>query len=324
MKDYFKLDMGGYPQQVSITGDERKPILLLLHGGPGTPCMSFFRQMNAPLLEDFLMVTWDQRGTGRSYSKKLDLSTITLNQIVQDTHLLTRYLLQRFKKDKLYILGHSFGATVALQVITEAPENYHAYFGVSQFVNTCKNEQHCYEGVMDLAKKANNHRAVKRLQAIGKPVQGFYSGNMMKNLMYVKQLVTKYKGDTRKGNSSAQVLFQLLFSKEYGFHRFPTTIKGLQLSLKIAGQSLKGIAYDQSHRSFAIPVYFFSGDYDLLTPSNILRDYYETITAPSKKLFKFHHSAHSPLWEESEKFHAIIHEISTKDTLLSATSSSNG
>lgn len=308
MNEYFKLNINGYDQQVWISGNEEKPILLFCHGGPGTPTMSLLRTLSRPLFEDFLVVTWDQRGTGRSFTKDLDVNTININTIARDAHCLTSYILDRFNREKIYIMGHSFGATLAMKVIKEHPEHYSAYFAISQFVNSEKNELACYNFVCEQAKKQGHDNILKKLAALGAPVQGFYK-RPVKDMMYVKRMVSKYKGDARNGQAASKIVTNILFSKEYGFFRAPNTIKGIGISLEKAGLSLKGIAYDRTHKKLDIPVYFFSGDYDRLTPQEILRDYYKTIEAPHKELHLFHESAHSPLWEEPEKFHSIIKEI---------------
>lgn len=200
MNEYFKMTVNGYSQQMFISGDESKPVLLFCHGGPGTPTISMLKKWSKPLFEDFLVATWDQRGTGRSFTKDLDRSTIHISTIVKDTHEITAYLKERFNREKIFIMGHSFGATLAMQVIKERPEDYLAYFGISQFVNTTKNEAYCYDFVMSQAKKYGHDSIVQRLEQIGPPVDGYYK-NLLKDLAYVKQLVGKYKGDNTLGNA---------------------------------------------------------------------------------------------------------------------------
>ncbi len=308
MKAYHSLTLNGYDQWISVIGDQSKPLLLILHGGPGSPCMAFFRKWNQPLLDDFLVVTWDQRGTGRSYSKSLDVSTLTTDQIVKDTHALTNYLQETYKRDKIYIMGHSFGATLGLRVIHEQPENYHAYFAISQFVNARENEAECYKWLVSEANKRKDLKALKILKKVEPPVDGFYKGGL-KDTMKAKQLVSKYKGDSRHGSSSLALIANLLFSKEYGYHRFLNAVKSIQVSLGTVGYSLRGIDYKTTIPEVKIPVYFFSGKYDLLTPQNILKDYYEGLIAPHKELIEFDDSAHNLLWEEADKFHSEIHRI---------------
>lgn len=312
MYDYFSMELGGTPQQIMISGDETKPVLLFCHGGPGTPTMSFLRKWNQPLMDMFLLITWDQRGCGRSNTKDLDPDTINIDTIRSDTHQLTAYIKQRFNREKIFIMGHSFGATLALSVIKEKPEDYYAYFAVSQFVNTAKNEKACYDFLVGEATKAGDKKVLRKLMDVGAPVDGYYK-RPIKDLMAVKQLVSKYKGDARNGNATLSILGMILLSKEYGFLRAGQSIGGIQLSLEKVGLSLRGIAYDETHTKLDIPVYFFSGDYDQLTPQQVLREYFTTIEAPHKELICFKESAHSPLWEEGDKFHDTIRNILASD-----------
>ncbi|MGL1890880.1 MAG: alpha/beta hydrolase [Spirochaetaceae bacterium] len=310
IKEYFQMDLNGCRQWISITGNTDKPVLLLLHGGPGTPSMNLFRMWNKPLLRDFLVITWDQRGTGRSNIKTLDPNTLTIDQLVSDTNQLTLYLKERFNREKIYLMGHSFGATLGLKTVAKYSKNYEAYFGISQFVNTTENEKSCYNWVKAEAERRNDSSALKLLNIIGEPVEGFYI-NGLKDTMKVKQLVGKYKGDSVGKSSTITVLLNLLFCKEYRGRYLKASISGISLSLNKLGNDLKGIDFQTQVKELEVPVYFFSGDYDQLTPQHLLRDYYKQLIAPKKELFIFKNSAHSPLWEESEKFHDIVHNIMT-------------
>lgn len=67
--------INGVDQWIYIRGKNRnKPILLMLHGGPGTGQIGFIRKFQMELEQHFVVVQWDQRGSGLSYSKKYHLS----------------------------------------------------------------------------------------------------------------------------------------------------------------------------------------------------------------------------------------------------------
>jgi pimeloyl-ACP methyl ester carboxylesterase len=301
-------EINGTKQWLQTIGQETLPTLLFLHGGPGTPSMSLFKKFSAPLFKMFHVVLWDQRGTGRSYNKDLDPKSLTLNQILADAIVVTEHIRHLYKKDKIYLMGHSFGATLGLKLIDARPEYYQAYFGISQFINATENEKSSYDWLYKTATERNDFKALRILDKTKAPVDGFYMGGL-KDTIKVKQLVTKYKGDMQSGMNTFGILASLLFSKEYGFLRFPNAIKGIQMSLNTIGYSLKGINYKISIPEVKVPVYFFSGKYDQLTPQHILHDYFKTLKAPKKELYIFEQSAHSPLWEEADKFHGIIDNI---------------
>ncbi|MDD1763371.1 MAG: hypothetical protein LUQ70_01480, partial [Methanobacteriaceae archaeon] len=65
-----KIDLGGLKQTILIRGkDKNKPILLCLHGGPGMTLMPFAHITDRKLEEKFIVVHWDQRGAGKTYTK---------------------------------------------------------------------------------------------------------------------------------------------------------------------------------------------------------------------------------------------------------------
>ncbi len=303
------MNVGGVMQSISIIAkDDTQPVLLILHGGPGTPSMFFFRKYNKELAKHFILATFDQRGTGRSFNKKIPIETMTMERLIEDTHEITEYLKERFSRERIYILGHSFGATLALQVIDRYPEDFLAYFGVSQFVNAARNEAGCYDFAFRQAREHDDQKSINKLLKIGKPEEGFYAGGL-KATMAVKAIVSKYKGDMYQNGSTVGLVLSLLVSKEYGFFRFLNSLKGISFSLEYLGRCLKGIDYFSQIPKVKIPVCFFSGRHDYLTPQNILSDYYDVLEAPHKKLHIFENSAHSPLWEEAELFNKKIIEI---------------
>jgi proline iminopeptidase len=307
--ELFKKEIGGLGQWISIRAeDDAKPVLLMLHGGPGTPCMSFFRKYNGALAKHFIMVTWDQRGTGRSYGKNIPPESMNMEQMIEDTHEITAYVKDRFEREKIFILGHSFGATLALQVIDRYPEDYLAYFAVSQFVNAARNEEESYEFALRKAMEHNDRKSLKTLNRIGRPVDGFYVKGLA-GTVAVKRIVSKYKGDMYRNGSTMRLILRLMVSKEYGFFWFLKSLKGITFSLEYLGGCLKGIDYLTQIPSVDVPVYFFSGGHDYLTPQSILKEYYERLSVPHKKLIVFRDSAHSPLWEEAGLFNQKVIEI---------------
>jgi len=309
MDRYDTLTINNHPHFTHVWGDEAKPLLLLVHGGPGTPSLSFFRRWNKPLEAYFMMASYDQRGTGRSYFNNIDRDKMTVDQLLDDLLEITRYLLKTYEKEKVFILGHSFGTILSLKAVYKHPEYYHSYYSVSQFVNMEANEQLCYNWVKEVATKRGDKKVLNMLETVGQPTMGLYKDGFS-SARKVKQAVGKYKGDARGANANMRIFTNLLFSKEYGGVRFPSTIKSMMVSLEVIGPDMRRIDFPSEIMSVDVPIYFFSGDYDHLTPQVLLRDYYKKIEAPRKELYIFENSAHSPLWEEQEKFTKIMAKLS--------------
>ena len=108
------LDLNGARQWILCRGSDRSmPVVLFVHGGPGNPSMWYSRAFDNDFINDFVVVHWDQRGAGKSYSKETPRETINLNQIVDDGLELTARLKQKFETDKVILVGHSWGTMVA-------------------------------------------------------------------------------------------------------------------------------------------------------------------------------------------------------------------
>lgn len=88
--------------------------ILVLHGGPGLDHHEFADYLD-PLTDQFKLILVDQRGQG--LSELPDPKTWTLHQMAKDINLLT----QALKLEKYAVLGHSYGAFVAVQHAVDYP-----------------------------------------------------------------------------------------------------------------------------------------------------------------------------------------------------------
>lgn len=113
--------IGGINQFVNIRGrDRRNPILLVLHGGPGFPETPLAWWNTRDLEEYFTVVHWDQRGSGRTFlinDAAAVAPTMQPERFIADTQELVGWLRNEFSKDKIFLLGHSWGASSGLSLL---------------------------------------------------------------------------------------------------------------------------------------------------------------------------------------------------------------
>lgn len=160
------VDINGTRQgMIILSTDISHPVLLFVHGGPGMP--EFFLNTTHPtgLERDFTVVWWEQRGAGMSYSPDIPAQSMTLAQLIADTISVTDYLRHRFGKDKIYLLGHSWGSFLGIQVAAAAPELYHAYIGMGQVSHQLKSEVAAHRYMLDHYRARGDAAMVEKLEA---------------------------------------------------------------------------------------------------------------------------------------------------------------
>ncbi len=130
---------------------------------PGIPLEHAMRELE----DDFVMVFYDQRGTGKSEPQTTEPAGI--DRYVADAEEVVRMLLRRFSKERLYLVGHSWGSDLGLQVARDMPELLYAYIGVGQVINGAEQERLSYEYVVNRAAESGNERCLAAMAGIRPP-----------------------------------------------------------------------------------------------------------------------------------------------------------
>ena len=167
--ELIKLELNGRKQWISLRGqDKNAPVLLFLAGGPGGTQMAAVRHELGELEKHFVVVNWDQPGSGKSYYAE-KTKDITAQTYIEDGHALTEYLKERFSKEKIYLLGESWGSALGIFLVDKYPEFYHAFIGTGQMVDFAETERMDYLKALEIARLKHDDAIVKRLIANGEP-----------------------------------------------------------------------------------------------------------------------------------------------------------
>lgn len=294
--------IGGTSQWVMMRGrDRKKPILLFLHGGPGIAQIGFARSFQKELEEHFIVVNWDQRGSGLSFSKQVSPASMNVNQFVQDTLEVTAKLLERFQQPKLYLVGHSWGSILGMLAIQQKPEYFYAYYGIGQISDMRENEEFCYQYSLNEAQKRGWQKAVKELHSLGpRPFTD------RKSLSIQRKWLSRLGGIYHEVNVPALMLKGMLASKEYKWTDLIRYTAGTFFSTKTIWPEAAEINVVEKVPEVRVPVIINAGKYDYNTPSELSLHYYQTLRAPSKEWFWFDRSGHAPHFEEPERFREIL------------------
>jgi pimeloyl-ACP methyl ester carboxylesterase len=301
-----KINLGGVPQTILITGKDRsKPVLLFVHGGPGFSEIALVRKYNRDLDKYFIVVNWDQRGTNLSYSPSIPKASMTMEQIVADGHELVGLLKKRFNRNKIFLLGHSWGSAVGMVMASKYPQDFYAYIGVGQVVNMQDNERVSTRFAVQMAEKENNKKAISELKAI----MPYPSPKSTLQQLYTSRKWMTYYGGEVYGQHNANTTFAGIDNGKNPLYDPKKTDAGNTLSMETLWGPFLKIDFPRSIPELKVPVYFLLGKHDFNVPYMLAQDYLKKLKAPSKKLVMFEHSAHVPPFEEPRKFAEVMAKI---------------
>jgi proline iminopeptidase len=310
--ELFKVKIGGIDQWFHSRGvNKADPVLLWLHGGPGTTMMPFASMFQNDIEKHYIVVHWDQRASGKTYFANATQSENSYDRMLKDAVEAVAMVKKRYGKDRVVIVGHSWGSMLGLGLVQAVPQDISAYIGTGQVVDISRNEAEGYKATLAEARRLNNALAVKELTAIAP-----YPEANGETLESKTDLLRKWEnafgfGISRRyrekiGDTMIDVV---LASPEYSvrdisyYLNTPPTAPQLEKDV----DAFKASKWSADYK---VPMFQFLGRHDWQTPSTLAAPWFDTITAPSKKLIWFEKSAHSPMVDEPEAFaKALIEQV---------------
>jgi len=298
--ELIQIVLNGRKQWISLRGwDKNAPVLLFLAGGPGGTQMAAVRHELAELEKHFVVVNWDQPGSGKSYYAEKN-KDITVQTYIQDGYALTGYLKNRFSQEKIYLVGESWGSALGIFLADEYPMSYHALIGTGQMVDFAETERIDYAKTMEIAGSKGDTALIERLLANGEPP--YYGKDVtLKSAIYLNYL-SAYMANNPEIHNPGYNTFRDIVSPEYGLLDKINYIRGIINTYNHVYQQLYTIDLRTDYTRLDIPVYFFLGRYDVNAPTELVEEYVQKLDAPDKKIIWFEHSGHNPWINEPEKF----------------------
>ncbi len=297
MTEQYLIEIGGVEQFLYVVAkDYEKPLLLMVHGGPGFSMIPL-SQMYANLSSEYIIVYWDQRGTGKSYDDEtITAESMNVSQFEQDCKEVLEWLIETYNKEAVYLLGHSWGSYIGIRVAYKYPELIKGYIAISQIVNYMESIEQGYEFVENSITIQGDEDALDQLRLIGKPPYE----SPVSSASYISQRVSEHGGAFHKKINIVELLDSA-----------PTEVKldidlinrGMGFSAQTLIDEIVNIdVVAQGINELSMPVLFICGLNDQLVPENLTEAFYMQLDAPYKEYITFEESAHFPHIEETDKF----------------------
>lgn len=304
------VEIGGQEQYIHIMGkDINNPVILYLHGGPAGPDSAIMPFFTDPLTGDYTVVCWDQRGCGRTYFHNAgndpDNLTVNFDTAVSDIDGMVDYLCERFNKDKVTLMCHSYGTIVGTRYVQEHSEKVEAYIGIGQFVNCRRSDELAYENAMAAA-KANGEDT----SSLEEAYKTYCEGDSLKEYLMLRNATSGYHPAENKANTALLAVFCPYAGTDDV--RWVMKQADLESYEKLEG-SLMDATYDYDvydyELEYDIPMYFISGSMDYVCNTGLTKTFSEEITAPRSAFAVIEGGGHTPQYETPEAFGELVKQM---------------
>ena len=296
------IELGGEKQYVEITGvSSKNPVLLFLHGGPGWPQTPHLRYFNSDLTKSVTLVAWEQSGCGKSYMNNQEPKNLSLEQLIKDAHQLTQILKKKFGQKKIYLAGFSWGSVIGFHLIKKYPEDYAAYFGISQIIDINRSINLSTEWIEQQA-KLKGDKKMEQLVTQLKNKDTSLCKNQLDCFYKKYEFLTEYGGHIYRKESEEQIA---IAETKYEDYKNYDWLKGFMYSASHLGNAIFLTDFTTT-TNLKVPIYFFVGRHDWSLPSIVTEEFANKLTAPKKEIVWFENSGHECLEEEPAKFNREI------------------
>lgn len=291
--------LGGIDQWVTIRGQDRNnPVLLVLHGGPGDVTNPWSYPYFFDWLKAFTVVQWDQRGAGRTLGKTGEsiAPTLTVERLTQDGIELSEYLRRHLDKNKVILLGHSWGSVLGTLMAKLRPDLFHALVGTGQVVDFKEGNVVAYRLALQTAEARGDRAGVAELKALGPPP---YKDGKGWRLLYKWRRACE-GADTER--FLAGLMGVALAAPGASTRDINDWFDGQVLSEQQLFE--QGMQLDSKRLTgdFALPVFVIQGDHDCTTPTELAKSHVASIRASQKEFVAIPGAGHFAVFMEPDEF----------------------
>lgn len=299
------VDINGTKQWINIYGENiNNPVLLYLHGGPGSSTSDIDYVITRKWADVYTVVTWDQRNCGKSYDAGQNEIELTRDMFLEDGKEMTEFIRDYLSVDQITILGHSWGSIYGANLVLEYPEYYECFIGTGQLVDSIDNEKAFKEEALSWAEGDDESLELVR--------QLTPERMTMNHILARNALMEKYGYNMMKDGSDYNLITTIIFNPNYSivdwakyFSRDMSVYLAFFQSEEFQSFSLKG------RLEYKVPYYNINGNMDYQTNYKLAGEYFDSIDAPYKELFIMENTTHGLLESKSEEFSNIVHKIAS-------------
>lgn len=311
------IDVNGQEQWISIYGeDKNNPVMLFLHGGPGTPTSYGDWIVLRKMAKDYTIVSWDQRNCGKTWIHDQQDTPLTAELLRSDILSVTNYVLEYMGKEKLTLFGYSWGTLYGCDFALEHPELVECVINGSQVVDEIESEKAQKQLFLEWSEgDPEYHELAEQFDPT------FNMSDENNEIFY--KIAQKYGNEgyipnEKLSDGDVPLIPAVLFNPYYSLGDYFNLMR-FYMSENGAGYYADYIYNGGCYQSFTLkdktdyemPIYILEGDQDYVAVHSVAKEYFDAINAPDKD-FQYVEGGHTAPILHSEKLAEFVHEIAEK------------
>lgn len=285
LSEIAELPLGGFPQKILIDGRRKEnPILICLHGGPGTPipfsvgCRGLFPEIT----ERFTLVCWDQLGCGINNRPIGD--EFRISDFVTMTRDLIRAIRERFPENRLILFGVSWGSILALEA-AELADGVITYGQILHDIPFNEPVFRALENAKMPKKKREEFERIKNAPSVD---------NSRRLMGFLQKYTEGYSAKTAEKSPMGEMILGLLQSPDYRFRDFKAiVINGYQKNRSLL-EELFRIDLRERLSAVSVPYTIVQGETDLVTPTEMIAEFLKSCENEKLRFVTVPRSGHIP------------------------------
>ena len=298
--------LNGYEQKVLIEGKRKdSPIIITLHGGPGTPipfsvgCRGLF-----PAFTDiFIMVYWDQLGSGIN-NYVID-DTFSIDSFVQMTEELVAQIKKKFPNNKVMIFSTSWGSILSTKLLERNPHAVDAVIACGQIV---KNVFICDEVKNTLCKSGISKKKLDRINNV--TVENFKGKDLQLISDSLRKYTNAYQNKIGAKAPMGPIIKGLLTSPDYKMKDFKAIMVNGYIKNTSLWKEILRINLTEQLKKVEIPYIILQGDTDIVASTQTVQELVSTSSNTNLRYKIVANTGHLPGVEMMDTLLSVLQETS--------------
>lgn len=268
ISELCSFSLGGYQQKVLIEGKSKdNPIVITLHGGPGTPipfsvgCRGLF-----PVFTDeFIMVYWDQLGCGIN-NHVID-DSFSIDTFVQMAEELTEKIKARFPNNRIMMFSTSWGSILSAKLLEKNPYIVDSVIACGQII---KNVFICDEVRDTLAQTSIPVKKLERIKNV--TVDNFKGKDLHLISSALRKYTNAYQNRIGKKAPMGTIIKGLLTSPDYKMKDFKAIMVNGYVKNTSLWKEILQIDLTEQLRNVKVPYLILQGDTDIVASTKLVKE----------------------------------------------------